>query len=76
LSGTDLAKRTGTGGDDGTIERRRPDPVIPRNRKVCGIFPIFWSDWGGQQHYAVNVACLEGVDPYKQETTLIDGKSF
>jgi len=44
--------------------------------KVCGIFPYFLSDWGGQQHYVVNVACLEGVDPYEQETTLIDGKSF
>ena len=44
--------------------------------KVCGIFPFFLSDWGGQQHYVVNVACLEGVDPYEQETTLIDGKSF
>ena len=40
------------------------------------IFPFFLSDWGGQQHYVVNVACLEGVDPYEQETTLIDGKSF
>ncbi len=44
--------------------------------KVCGIFPFFLSDWVGQQHYVVNVACLEGVDPYEQETTLIDGKSF
>ena len=44
--------------------------------KVCGIFPFFLSDWGGQQHYVVNVACLEGVDPYEQETTLIDGKSY
>jgi hypothetical protein len=44
--------------------------------KVCGIFPFSWSDWGVQQRYAVNVACLEGVDPYKQKTTLIDGKSF
>jgi hypothetical protein len=34
------------------------------------------SDWGGQQHYVVNVGCLEGVDPYEQQTTLIDGKSF
>jgi hypothetical protein len=44
--------------------------------KVCGIFPFFLSDWGGQQHYVVNVGCLEGVDPYEQETTLIDGESF
>jgi hypothetical protein len=42
----------------------------------CGIFPFFLSDWGGQQYYVVNVACLEGVDPYEQATTLIDGKSF
>jgi hypothetical protein len=44
--------------------------------KVCGIFPYFFSDWGGQQHYVVNVGCLGGVDPYGQETTLIDGESF
>ena len=44
--------------------------------KVCGVFPFFWSDWGGRQHYVLNVACLEGVDPYEQQTTLIDGKSF
>ena len=44
--------------------------------KVCGIFPFFLSDWDGQQHYAVNVGCLEGVDPYEEGTTLIDGKSF
>jgi hypothetical protein len=24
----------------------------------------------------VNVGCLEGVDPYEQQTTLIDGQSF
>jgi hypothetical protein len=44
--------------------------------KVCGIFPFFRSNWGGQQHYAINDACLESVDPYEQQTTLIDGKSF
>jgi hypothetical protein len=44
--------------------------------KTCGIFPFFWSDYGGREHYAVNVGCLEDVDPYDQETYLIDGKSF
>jgi hypothetical protein len=43
---------------------------------ACGIFPFFLSDWGGQQYYVVNVACLDGVDPYEQATTLIDCKSF
>jgi hypothetical protein len=31
LSGTDRDERTGTGGDEGTIEPRSPNPVNPRN---------------------------------------------
>jgi hypothetical protein len=31
VSGADFAERIGAGGGDGTIERRRPDPVNPRN---------------------------------------------
>jgi hypothetical protein len=44
--------------------------------KVCGVFPFFRSNWDGKEHYAINVACLDGVDPYEQTTRLIDGRSF
>jgi hypothetical protein len=45
LSGTDLAERTGTGGDDGTIEQRRPDPVNPRNLiPARNAHPEEWGD--------------------------------
>jgi hypothetical protein len=44
--------------------------------RTCGVFPFFWSDYGGREHYCVNVGCLEGVDPYAQETRLVDGRSF
>ena len=42
----------------------------------CGVFPFFFTTWAGRERYGVNVACLEGVDPYEQESTLIDGRSF
>ena len=44
--------------------------------RTCGIFPFFWSNYAGREHYAVNVGCLEGIDPYSYELRVIDGASF
>ena len=44
--------------------------------KTCGVFPFFWSSYGGREHYGINVGCLEGVDPYAYEIRLVDGKAF
>ena len=44
--------------------------------RVCGIFPYFWSDWAGRERYAINVSCLEGVDPYSLDSRLLDGASI
>lgn len=44
--------------------------------RTCGVFPFFWSNYRGNEHYAVNAGCLEGVDPYAFEPRVIDGRSF
>ena len=40
------------------------------------MFPFFFSRYGGEEKYGINVGCLEGVDPWAHEIHLIDGKSF
>ena len=44
--------------------------------RTCGVFPFFFSRYGGQEKYGINVGCLEGVDPWTHEIQLIDGRSF
>jgi hypothetical protein len=42
---------------------------------VCGIY-TFHRPRTAPELYAVNVACLEGVDPFKLEPRLVDGRSY
>ncbi|MGH8000153.1 MAG: GFA family protein [Brasilonema sp.] len=43
--------------------------------KVCGIYP-FHITRKDPKFYAINVACLEGVDPFGLQPGLIDGRSY
>jgi hypothetical protein len=43
--------------------------------KVCGIYP-FHRPRTAPGFYGINVACLEGVDPFKLEPGLVDGRSY
>lgn len=42
---------------------------------TCGIFTHFES-WYGRHHFAVNVACIEGVDAYQLDAETFDGASI
>jgi hypothetical protein len=42
---------------------------------VCGIFTHFESRYG-RHHFAVNVACIDGVDPYAFDAPVFDGASI
>lgn len=43
--------------------------------KVCGIYP-FHRPRTAPELYAINVACLEGVDSFELEPGLVDGHSY
>ncbi len=43
---------------------------------VCGIFTHFESRWAGNHHFAVNVACIDGVNPYELESEILDGAAI
>ena len=64
------------GEDDLTQYRFKSESTAHSFCRVCGIFPFFHSRWQGENRYAVNVACLEGVSPYDLSSRLIDGASF
>jgi hypothetical protein len=42
----------------------------------CGISVFAHYDWQGEDRYAVNTGCLEGVDPYALDARLIDGRAY
>ena len=42
---------------------------------VCGIFTHFESRYAGHR-FAVNVACIEGVEPYALDSEIFDGASI
>ena len=42
---------------------------------VCGVFTHFESHYG-RHHFAVNVACIDGVDAYALDAPLLDGASI
>ena len=44
--------------------------------RTCGIFPFFHSTWQDSSSFAVNVGCLEGVNPDDLSPELIDGASY
>jgi hypothetical protein len=43
--------------------------------KICGIYP-FHRPRVAPDLYAINVACLEGVDSFELEPALVDGRSY
>jgi len=43
--------------------------------KVCGIYP-FYRPRTAPGFYGINVACLEGVDPFESEPELVDGRLY
>jgi hypothetical protein len=43
--------------------------------KVCGIY-TFHRPRVAPDCYGINVACLDGVDPFKLEPGLVDGRSY
>ena len=45
--------------------------------KSCGVTPfINGKNPKGEEMYAINLRCLEGVDPHKLEIALVDGRNF
>jgi len=43
---------------------------------TCGCAPFGFGAMGGNEMVAVNVRCLEGVDPLAVKREFVDGKSF
>lgn len=43
--------------------------------KICGIYP-FHRPRVAPDLYAINVACLEGVDSFELQPGLVDGRSY